>query len=58
MMKDTIIYELTTDEFNDAVVINTAFDRIKGRRLQFGFDDPAFFENMFTNVRQGDIILC
>lgn len=85
MMKDTIIYELTTDEFNDAVVKNNYIENsteqyigyegnldtvfadtapflviIGGDTccLQFWFDDPAFFESMFTNVRQGDIILC
>lgn len=44
--------------FQTQVFANPEFDRIKGRRLQFWFDDPAFFESMFTNVRQGDIILC
>lgn len=44
--------------FQTQVFTNPGFDRIKGRRLQFWFDDPAFFESMFTNVRQGDIILC
>ena len=44
--------------FQTQAFTNPGFDRIKGRRLQFWFDDPAFFESMFTNVRQGDIILC
>lgn len=44
--------------FQAQIFANPEFDRIKGRRLQFWFDDPAFFESMFTNVRQGDIILC
>ena len=44
--------------FQTQIFANPEFDWIKGRRFQFWFDDPAFFESMFANARHGDLILC
>lgn len=44
--------------FQSAALADTAFDWIKGRRLQFWFDHPAFFESMFKNFGKRDMVLC
>lgn len=44
--------------FQTQAFANHEFDWLKGRRYQFWFDDPAFFESMFANMRPGDMILC
>lgn len=50
MMKDTIIYELTTDEFNDAVVKNNYIENSTEQYI-------GFVDKSVTDKTEAGIIL-